>query len=424
MVFVACGLNHKTAPLAMREQVAFVPARHEELLQNLMDLPSVNEATILSTCNRTEIYCDTNEPQHLSSWLAFEHKLPEHQLQPHLYAHLNEDGIRHTLRVASGLDSMMLGEPQILGQLKQAYQIACQLGTIKSNLRSVFEYVFSASKRIRNLSGIGTNPVSVAYAAVQMIRQRLDNFTNLRVLLIGSGETSTLVAKYLHQEGVKHFMIASRTRENAEHLAVKFSGQTVNIGDIPGILNKADVVISATACPLPFINQSLVQHALEQRQHRPMFFLDLAVPRDIETNVALLDHVHLFNIDDLQKIIETGMSERRNCAVEAEQLIEAELNNYIRWHRSLRADEIICQYRQKMATLAQQELERSLNKLNAGGSQKQVLEEFSRRMLNKLSHHTTVGLRHIARDGQMDILNLANYLFNHSDNELRHEEVS
>lgn len=424
MVFVACGLNHKTAPLAMREQVAFVPARHEELLQNLMDLPSVNEATILSTCNRTEIYCDTNEPQHLSSWLAFEHNLPEQELQPHLYAHLNEEGIRHTLRVASGLDSMMLGEPQILGQLKQAYQIACQLGTIKSNLRSVFEYVFSASKRIRNLSGIGTNPVSVAYAAVQLIRQRLENFKNLRVLLIGSGETSTLVAKYLHQEGVKHFMIASRTRENAEQLALKFSGQTVNIGDIPGILNKADVIVSATACPLPFINQSLVQHAQEQRQHRPMFFLDLAVPRDIETNVALLENVHLFNIDDLQKIIETGMSERRNCAIEAEQLIEAELNNYIRWHRSLRAGEIICQYRKKMENLAQQELERSLSKLNAGHSQKQVLEEFSRRMLNKLSHHTTVGLRHIARDGQMDILNLANYLFNHSDNEHRHEEVS
>lgn len=424
MVFVACGLNHKTAPLEMREKIAFIPTRQEEMLHTIMRLPSVKEATLLSTCNRTEIYCDTNDPAQLSEWLAYEHKVPIHQLQTHLYHHQEEDGIRHTLRVASGLDSMMLGEPQILGQLKQAYQQACQQGAVKSTLRSVFEYVFSASKRVRNLSGIGTNPVSISYAAVQLIGQQFKALNTLKVLLIGSGETSSLVAKYLHQAGVEQFMVSSRTQDNATKLAAQFSGETINIGDIPHRLHTADVVISATACPLPFINKSLVQHAMEQRQQRPMFFLDLAVPRDIEANVATLENVHLFNIDDLQQIIETGMDQRRSCALQAEQLIESELDNYIRWHRSLRADDLIRAYRKKMEDLAHEEVMRATQKLHGDHSHEVIIRELSQRLVNKLSHHTTVGFRKLAKDAQLDTLELANYVFNLSDNELNHEEVS
>ena len=424
MVFVACGLNHKTAPLEMREKIAFVPERHQEMLCNLMDLPSITEATLLSTCNRTEIYCDTNDPDQLGNWLAFEHNIPIHQLQPHLYQHHAEDGVRHTLRVASGLDSMMLGEPQILGQLKHAYQLACQQGTVKSTLRSVFEYVFSASKRVRNLSGIGCNPVSIAYAAVQLITQQFKTLKELNVLLIGSGETSSLVAKYLHQAGVERFIVTSRTHDNALKLATQFSGKTLNIGDIPNNLHTADVVISATACPLPFINKSLVEHAMERRHQKPMFFLDLAVPRDIEAIVATINDVHLFNIDDLQKIIETGMDQRRSCAMQAEQLIESELDNYIRWHRSLRADELICTYRKKMQAIAELEIKRAMQKLNSEQSHEKIINELSHRLVNKLSHHTTVGFRRLAKDAQLDALELANYVFNLSDSGLNHEEVS
>lgn len=424
MVFVACGLNHKTAPITVRERVASTPATQDLLLNNLINLPTVNEAAILSTCNRTEIYCDTDDPEFLSYWLAEEHQLPQEALSPFFYLHQGHQGIKHTLRVASGLDSMMLGEPQILGQMKQAYQHACRLGTVKAQLRPVFEYIFSASKRIRTRSGIGSNPISIAYAAVQLISQSFADSNSLNVFLIGSGETATLVAKYLYEQGIHQFMVASRTLENAQKLAQNFDGKALSIGDIPQYLSHADVIISATACPLPFINKSLVEHALEQRNHQSMFFLDLAVPRDIEANVAELEQVHLYNVDDLQLMIQKGMAERQNAAVQAEQMIEHELNNYILWHRSLKANSVICDYRSKMKELAQQELERTLKKLAAGQSHHESLTEFSERLMNKLIHYPTTGLKQMAWDNREDLLALTQYLFNTTTDQANHEEIS
>jgi len=412
MVFVACGLNHKTAPLHVREKVALPVALQDTFLNNLVGLPALNEAAILSTCNRTEIYCDTDDPASIVPWLAEEHGLPPETIRPYFYIHHGHQGIRHALRVASGLDSMMLGEPQILGQMKQAYQHACRTGAIKNNLRPVFQYIFSASKRIRSRSGIGNNPVSIAFAAVQLIGQFFPDYKSLNVFIIGSGETSSLVAKYLHKQGVTRFMIASRSHDNAKTLATTYSGLALTIGDIPQYLSQADVVISATACPLPFINKGLVEHALSQRAHAPMFFLDLAVPRDIENNVGDLDAVHLYNIDDLQNMIEKGMDERRTAALQAEQLIDSELDNYIRWHRSLRANELICDYRNQMQDLAQLELQRARQKLAAGQCQDAVLTEFSERLLNKLTHSPTIGLRQAAWDDRAELLDLAHYLFN------------
>ena len=414
MVFVACGLNHKTAPLDVREKVALPVAMQDTLLNSLVGLPAVNEAAILSTCNRTEIYCDTDDPNSIAPWLAREHQLSPDTLAPYFYMHQGQQGIRHTLRVASGLDSMMLGEPQILGQMKSAYQQACRVGTIKSNLQYVFQYVFSASKRIRNLSGIGNNPVSIAYAAVQLIGKIFPDYSALNVFIIGSGETASLVANYLEKEGVQRFMIASRTHDNTKLLANKIAAKALTIADIPHYLPQADVVISATSCPLPFINKSLVEHALHQRAFAPMFFLDLAVPRDIEANVSELDSVHLYNIDDLQLVIEKGMDKRRSSALKAEQLIDSELDNYIRSYRSLRAKNVICDYRSQMQTIAQQELQRAMQKLSAGKCQFSVLEEFSERLVNKLTHTPTVGLRHAARDNREELLDLAQYLLGHT----------
>ncbi len=424
MVFVACGLNHKTAPINVRERVASTPATQDILLNKLIDLPSINEAALLSTCNRTEIYCETEQPEILVHWLAKEHQLPQDALSPFFYLHQGHQGIKHTLRVASGLDSMMLGEPQILGQMKQAYQQACRLGTIKTQLRPVFEYIFSASKRIRTHSGIGTNPISIAYAAVQLISQSFEKSRSLNVFLIGSGETASLVAKYLHEQNVHRFMVASRTLENAKKLASNFNGTALSIGDIPQYLSHADVVISATACPLPFINKSLVAHALEQRDYQPMFFLDLAVPRDIESNVAELTPVHLYNVDDLQQLIQQGMAERRNAACQAEQLIEHELNNYILWHRSLKANSVICDYRNKMQELAQKELDRTLKKLASGQDQQHSLAEFSERLLNKLIHYPTTALKQMAWDNREDLLSLTQYLFNTTTDQISYEEIS
>ena len=424
MVFVACGLNHKTAPISVREKVAFTPATHVLLLNDLITQSTINEAAVLSTCNRMEIYCDTTDPAGLIPWLADRQQLPTEDLSPFIYMHHGQEGIRHTLRVASGLDSMMLGEPQILGQMKQAYSQACLAGTVKSNLRSVFEYIFQASKRVRSLSGIGTNPVSVAYAAVQLVNRFFQELTGLRVLLIGSGETATLVSKYLHKAGVREFMIASRTRENAALLAESFQGKPLSISDIADYLPKADVVISATACPLPFINKNMVQHALSNRAQAPMFFLDLAVPRDIEPEVAELGNVALYNIDSLQTMITQGMDERRTAALQAEQLIESELDQFIRLHRTQQAKHLICNYRDHMQTLAEQELKRSLSKLSAGTDQETVLQELCNRLVNKLTHYPVTGLRQTAWDGRVDLLELAGYLFNINRTQADHEEIT
>lgn len=410
-MFVACGLNHKTAPIHVREKVATVPATQEQLLHRLYNLPSVNEVALLSTCNRTEIYCDTDEPELITHVLAQENDLAQESLQPFFYIHEGEQGIKHTLRVASGLDSMMIGEPQILGQMKQAYQLACRLGTVKTHLRSVFEYIFNASKRIRNLSGIGNNPVSVAYAAVQLISQLFAK-KSLHVFLIGSGETASLVAKYLQQQGNHHFMISSKTPANAQKLVNAFGGIALSINDIPQYLAQADVVISATACPVPFINKRLIAQALQQRNNAPMFLLDLSVPRDIESDVNELEHVHLYNIDDLQQRIEHGMHERRLAANEAELLINDEVDYFIRWSRAQRANQVICDYRQKMQQLADLELQRTLKKIAQGHNQQEVLAEFSQRLVNKLTHHPSSGLRKVAWDDRDDLLSLAQYLFN------------
>lgn len=411
-MFVACGLNHKTAPLSVREKIALPADLQDTLLSKLVGLPLVNEAAILSTCNRTEIYCDTDDPESITTWLAHEHQLPREALTPYVYTHCDHQGIRHALRVACGLDSMMLGEPQIFGQMKQAYQQACRIGAIQQHLKPVFQYVFRASKRVRRHSGVGNNPISIASAAAQLVSQRFPDHAALNVFIIGSGETASLVAKYLHKAGVTRFMIASRTRDNANVLATAFSGQAISISDIHHYLPTADVVISATACPLPFINQHLVEEALKKRAYAPMFFLDLAVPRDIEPNVAELEAVHLYNIDDLQTMIDKGMNERRMAALQAETLIEDELDHYARWHRSLKAKHLICDYRHQMQGLAQQELKRAMQKLSAGHCQYNVLTEFSERLVNKLTHSPSVGLRQAASDDREELLELAQYLFN------------
>lgn len=415
MVFVACGLNHKTAPLAMREQFSCAPEDQPKLLSKLLQSSIAQEAALLSTCNRTEFYCDTTEPEALLPWLADEYKICTSELSPYLYIHPEQHGIRHTLRVASGLDSMMLGEPQILGQMKQAYQNACQAGTVKHHLRTIFEYIFSASKRIRSHSGIGKNPISVAYAGVRLISKMFDSLNDIQVFLIGSGETATLVAKYLQKEGASRFYVASRTEDNARQLASSFSGQALSIADIPHYLSQADVVVTATACPLPFINQSLVRDALEKRQQKPMFFLDLAVPRDIEPEVSEIENVQLFNVDDLEFIIKQGMNDRRTAAVEAEELINHELDHYLRWHRSLRARDMICDYRSKMKQLTENELNRAMKKLAQGHDSSLILEEFSERLFNKLTHQPSVGFRQSAWDGREDLLELGHYLFNTSN---------
>lgn len=394
----------------MREQFALPESEQSNVLHRLVTSSIADEAAMLSTCNRTELYCETTHPEDIVHWFANVHNINPNLVRPYTYIHQSSEGIRHTLRVATGLDSMMLGEPQILGQMKQAFHAANEAGTLKQQLRHTFEYVFKASKRIRHQSGIGNNPISVASAAVQLLGQHVPTFHQLRVFIIGSGETASLVAKYLKQHDVKKFMVASRTLHHAEKLAATIDGAIVPVNDIAQYLSQADVIISATTCPVPFISQPMVQHALSTRNNAPMFFLDLAVPRDIEENVKTLDNVHLYTIDDLVHITDHGMQERQAAAVKAEQLITLELDNYHREHRASKANHLIRHYRDHMETLADAELKRAIDKLSGGHCQFQVLEELKKRLLKKLIHTPTTGLREAAEDNRHDLLELFSYV--------------
>ncbi len=423
MVFVACGLNHTTAPITIREKIAKYFSAPKEILASLLVSSTIKEAVILSTCNRLECYFESPNPDAFITWLIEEHGLPKEQILPFFYIYQGVDALNHILGVAVGLDSMMLGEPQIFGQMKQAYQDACQVHAIQSNLRGLFEFTFAAAKRIRNKSGIGLHPVSMAYAAVELLNKSFKTL-DAQIFIIGSGDTATLVAKYLQKQGIKNCFIASRTLENAQTLASSLDANAVAINDIPEYLPKADIVITATACPLPFIHKPMVEQALKLRNNAPMFFIDLSLPRDIDPPVGDLEHVTLHNIDDLKNRIDQGMDQRREAAIYANALIKKELENYTRWHRSLKAKDVICNYRERMQTLVDDELERAKAHLAKGLDQEQVLYDFSRRLLDKLSHSPTLGLKKAAIDGREDLLSLIPYLFNPTCDPIPHEEIA
>jgi len=407
MAFVACGLNHETAPIEVREKFALSSATDLLRLNQFFE-----EVVILSTCNRTEIYCNASDPKPLIHQLSNIFQCAQDEWMPYTYRYEGNDAVRHMLRVACGLDSMMIGEPQILGQLKRAYLEACSANTVKGLLRHVFQSVFNAAKRIRTRSGVGNNPISIAYAAVQLITQQFKDVSSLNIFIIGSGETASLVAKYLHQKGSRQFMFANRTLEHAQVLATRLNGQALSITDIPHYLAQADVVISATACPFPFITKQWIERALLERDEALMLLLDLALPRDIETAVSELEAVRLYNINDLHTIVGEGMEERRAAALRAEKLIEIEMAEFIDWERSEKANEVITDYRNQMKYLAEQELIRAQQKLSLGKCQHHVLAEFGERLVNKLTHLPTVGLREAAFKDRTDLLDLVQTLLN------------
>jgi glutamyl-tRNA reductase len=413
MVFLALGISHKTAPIEVREKIAQANnEKSKSLLQQFIAEPFVSEAAVLSTCNRTELYCDTSDREAIVPWLAKHHQLQPKDLSHHFYHFENFDAIKHGMRVASGLDSMMLGEPQILGQMKNAFKLAENIGSIGPTLRPIFHHIFSASKRIRSNTAIGVNPVSVAYAAVNLIKTLFTSLNHLNVLLIGSGQTSQLLASYLKREGVNDFFVASRTADNANTLANNINGTSLSLAEIPTQMAHADIIVSATACPLPFITKSLVENALTKRGDKPMFFLDLSVPRDIEVEVQQLPNTYLYNIDDIQTLVNDGINERQDAAKHAEQIIDCELDDYIRWHRSLRAKGIICKYRSKAHEMGDKEIKRTLSRIKHGELEvEDAMKELTNRLINKLAHKPTVGLKRAASDSEQDILTLFSYLF-------------
>lgn len=432
MPLIALGLNHKTAPVSIRETVAVDPARLQQALKSLQQLPDVKAAAILSTCNRTEIYCEVDQlkpealtPEALTQaanealpdvtvthqvltdqvldWFLTEQNIQDEKVRDHFYHYVDEATVRHLFQVACGLDSMVLGEPQILGQLKTAFSLAADAGAMGSVLHQLFQSAFSVAKQVRTETQIGANPVSIAYSAVQLAKQIFTDLGEQTVMLIGAGETIDLVGQHLKSQGVHQFMLANRTLSRGQKLADKFASdqvdvQTMTLPEIANHLAQADIVITSTASPLPIIGRGLVQRALKQRRYQPMLIVDLAVPRDVEPEAAELNDAYLYTVDDLQQIVQENQQSREQAAAEARLLIEQKVQAFLQWQASLKAQESIRRYREQAQAIQQASLQKARQLLQQGRDTDEVLEFLARTLTNKLIHKPTERLRSLAQD--------------------------
>lgn len=417
MTLFAFGINHKTAPVEIREKVAFAPEKIQAALKELTHTADIHEAAIVSTCNRTELYCgvDSDNGIAIINWFRQYHNLDASDIDPYIYTHADIEAVQHILRVASGLDSLVLGEPQILGQIKDAYTTASEAGTIGRQLNRLFQHTFSVAKQVRTDTAIGASPVSVAFAAVNLAKQIFANLSEHTALLIGAGDTIELVARHLKEQGVKKIIVANRTVERAQVLAEQFNGEAIALADMPERLVEADIIISSTASQLPILGKGAVERALKERKHRPMFMVDIAVPRDIEPEVNSLDDVYLYTVDDLQEVIEEGRQSREEAAQQAEEIIEQQVEHFMGWLRSLDAVDTICAVREQAEEVRDEVLQNAQRQLAAGKDPKQVINELARTLTNKLVHEPSVQISRAAYDGREDILDTARELFSLKD---------
>jgi len=417
MSLITLGINHKTAPLKLRERLAFTPQSLPEALSSLKKLGHVEEASILSTCNRTELYCVTSSDidQEIIHWFSRFHGLEIDQIKEHLYLYKHEETIRHAMEVASGLDSMVLGEPQIAGQMKDAYALANENGTIGQLLGKLFQRAFAVSKQVRTDTDIGSSPVSVAFAAVSLAKQIFGDLKQTTVLLVGAGETIELATRHLHSQGVGNIIIANRSVERAQSLADKFNGQAISLQHIGEHLYRSDIVISSTASPLPIIGKGTVERALKQRKHQPIFMVDLAVPRDIEPEVSELDDIYLYSVDDLQSVIEENMENRQQAAQQAIEIIDVQVQHFLEWQRSLGSVDIIAQIRQNTQDITNDVLSKAKKQLAAGQRAEEVLDFLAHTLTNKFLHQPSTKLRQASQEDRDDILNIAQDLFLKTD---------
>jgi len=412
MALVSLGINHSTAPLEIREKVAFSPEIMVDALQGAKHNLGAQEVAIPSTCNRTEVYT-TSETDAVAilTWMAQYHQLSVGELETCHYYFTGEEAVRHMMQVACGLDSLILGEPQILGQMKSAYAVAKDAGTVGSHLHNTFQQVFSIAKRVRTETPIGENPVSVAFAAVSLAQQIFSDLKEDTALLIGAGETIELVARHLYDQGVKKIIVANRTLGRAKELAEMFGAQAILLSDIPQELHHADIVISSTASQLPLLGKGAVESALKKRKRKPMFMVDIAVPRDIEAEVGELDDVYLFTVDDLRQVIDESKRSREVAAEKARLIVDEGVGLYQRELRALDAVATIKAYRKKAQALGDEELEKAQKALNSGISPDQVLQQLTRSLLNKLTHTPTTKLKEAGASGRHEILTLTQELF-------------
>lgn len=413
MSLIALGLNHRTAPVEVRERLAFSPEALPGALDQIRQVDGVNEAAIISTCNRTEIYCDIVKPseREIVNWFREFHRLPAENVEPYLFRHSNGEAVRHLLRVATGLDSLVLGEPQILGQVKTAFLEAQRSGVLGSHLNRLFQHAFTVAKQIRTDTAIGSSPVSVAFAAVSLARQIFGDFNRRTALLIGAGETIELALRHLHGNGIGRVIIANRTRERARLLAETVEGEAIELTAIPEALPKADIVISSTASPLPILGKGAVERALKQRKHKPMFMVDIAVPRDIEPEVSELDDVFLYTVDDLEEVIQENLESRREAAAQAEEIIDTQVEHFMQWLRSLDSVGTIKNFRTDAERTKAEVRAQAGRLLSQGRPADEVLDYLANTLTQKLIHKPTARLREAGRQGHSEIIEAARELF-------------
>ncbi len=395
MALLSLGINHLTAPVDIREKVAFAPEQMSRALHELQDIPAINESVIVSTCNRTEIYCDASSDcsEVITHWLTSHHGINDEGLSPYIYLHSDQEVARHLFRVASGLDSMVLGEPQILGQLKDSYDQARGGNTINSILDRLFQHSFSVAKRVRTDTEIGSNPVSVAFAAVNLSKQIFGDLNQLHALLIGAGETIELVSRHLKSQQIGSMTIANRSIDRARLLADQIGADAVQINAVPEQLARADIVISSTASQLPILGKGATESALKQRKHRPIFMVDLAVPRDIEPEVGDLQDIYLYTVDDLKSVVDGNLRGRELAAEAAQEIINLEVTAFNRWLRIHQSADQIRQLRDGAELIKQQALEKALAQIKNDSDPEQAIIRLANEITNKLMHKPTIEMR-------------------------------
>ena len=431
MGLILVGVNHKTADISLREKVAFPPEIISDALREVGTLAGVCEVVLLSTCNRTELYInaiqktssggDNNEKcQDLGSqqrvdevvdWLANFHKIQSSELNKSIYSYTGEAVVKHLMKVSCGLDSLILGEPQILGQIKSAFALATDLNSVGSTLTRVFSAAFSIAKEVRTDTAIGENPVSVAYAATLLAERIFSDLGSLSILLIGAGRTIELVAKHFKEKRVSKITVANRTLDNALEIAKKFKGNGVLLSDIPEQLEAADIVVSSTNSQLPLLGKGSVERALQKRKHRPMLLIDLAVPRDIEVEAGDIADAYLYSIDDISGAIEDNVKSRSEAAIQAEIIIDRGVDEYSKQLRSLNAISTLRAFRDKVDQIRSKEVERAMKSLSSGDSAEQVLESLARAITNKFTHAPSVQLKNASSEGRNELIDLMNELF-------------
>ena len=407
MTLLSIGISHKHAPIELREKIAFSDATLPQAIASFEAAMGTNSVVILSTCNRTEVYCEleTEQISALTTWLATYHDVPIKELEEYLYHHIDYGAIRHLYRVAAGLDSLVLGEPQILGQLKQAYQLATKDHPLCTPLERLFQTAFSVAKTIRTSTDLGKNPVSVAYAAVTLAKQIFGNLSKRSVLLIGAGETIELALRHLYHNGIGSIVIANRSIENAEKLAAPFQADVARIDDIPEHLINADIVISATAANNYIIASETFNTVYKKRRGRVLYMVDLAIPRDIDPEIDKNDDVYLYSVDDLQDVIEENIRARKKAAEQAEDIIDHDADQFVGWLRQQSVTSVIKSYREHAESLRDEVLAKSLSMIEASKTPEEALKFLATTLSNKLCHLPSSTLRDAGRDGNNEIIN-------------------